>query len=241
MNTIRIQKKQTQLIAHRGLSGLEAENTLCAFVAAGNRSYFGVETDVHVTADGQFILIHDNSTERVAGEEQIYAVEQTDFATLRGVPLLDRDQKAGRADLRLPSLDEYIDCCKKYEKVCVLEFKNRMKKADIGRIAEHFRTAEYLDRVIFISFCLENLIDLREICPDQPVQYLVRELGEDVFEVANANRIDIDTDWKSVTKEWVDRLHRAGLKLNAYTINDPEVAERFADWGMDYITTNILE
>ena len=241
MNTIRIQKKQTQLIAHRGLSGLEAENTLCAFVAAGNRSYFGVETDVHVTADGQFILIHDNSTERVAGEEQIYAVEQTDFATLRGVTLLDRDQKAGRVDLRLPSLDEYIDCCKKYEKICVLEFKNRMKKADIGRIAEHFRTAEYLDRVIFISFCLENLIDLREICPNHPVQYLVRELGEDVFEVANANRMDIDTDWKSVTKEWVDRLHRAGLKLNAYTINDPEVAERFADWGMDYITTNILE
>lgn len=241
MNTIRIQKKQTQLIAHRGLSGLEAENTLCAFVAAGNRSYFGVETDVHVTADGQFILIHDNSTERVAGEEQIYAVEQTDFATLRGVTLLDRDQKAGRVDLRLPSLDEYIDYCKKYEKICVLEFKNRMKKADIGRIAEHFRAAEYLDRVIFISFCLENLIDLREICPNHPVQYLVRELGEDVFEVANANRMDIDTDWKSVTKEWVDRLHRAGLKLNAYTINDPEVAERFADWGMDYITTNILE
>lgn len=241
MNTIRIQKKQTQLIAHRGLSGLEAENTLCAFVAAGNRSYFGVETDVHVTADGQFILIHDNSTERVAGEEQIYAVEQTDFATLRGVTLLDRDQKAGRVDLRLPSLDEYIDCCKKYEKICVLEFKNRMKKADIGRIAEHFRAAEYLDRVIFISFCLENLIDLREICPNHPVQYLVRELREDVFEVANANRMDIDTDWKSVTKEWVDRLHRAGLKLNAYTINDPEVAERFADWGMDYITTNILE
>lgn len=241
MNTIRIQKKQTQLIAHRGLSGLEAENTLCAFVAAGNRSYFGVETDVHVTADGQFILIHDNSTERVAGEEQIYAVEQTDFATLRGVTLLDRDQKTGRVDLRLPSLDEYIDCCKQYEKICVLEFKNRMKKADIGRIAEHFRAAEYLDRVIFISFCLENLIDLREICPNHPAQYLVRELREEIFEVANTNRMDIDTDWKSVTKEWVDRLHRAELKLNAYTINDPEVAERFADWGVDYITTNILE
>ena len=123
----------------------------------------------------------------------------------------------------------------------MLELKNRMEKADVGKIAEHFRAAEYLDRVIFISFCLENLIDLREICPDQPVQYLVRELREDVFEVANANRMDIDTDWKSVTKEWVDRLHRAGLKLNAYTINDPEVAERFADWGVDYITTNILE
>ncbi len=241
MNTARIQKKQTQLIAHRGLCGLEKENTLCAFVAAGNRSYFGVETDVHVTADGQFILIHDNSTKRVAGEEQTYAVEQTDFATLRGVTLLDRDGKAGRVDLRLPSLDEYIDCCKKYEKICVLEFKNGIEKADIGRIVEHFRAAEYLDRVIFISFCLENLIDLREICPNHPVQYLTHELREEVFEVANANRMDIDTDWKSVTKEWVDRLHHAGLKLNAWTVNDPEVAERFADWGVDYITTNILE
>lgn len=73
------------------------------------------------------------------------------------------------------------------------------------------------------------------------MQYLVRELREDVFEVANANRMDIDTDWKSVTKEWVDRLHAAEMKLNAYTVNDPKVAERFVDWGVDYITTNILE
>ena len=44
-----------------------------------------------------------------------------------------------------------------------------------------------------------------------------------------------------MTKEWVDRLHAAGMKLNTYTVNDPMVAERFADWGLDYITTNILE
>lgn len=241
MNTIRIQKKQTQLIAHRGLSGLEAENTLCAFVAAGNRSYFGIETDVHRTSDGQFIIVHDNDTARVAGNAQVYEVERTDYATLRSLPLLDRNGKAGRVDLRLPSLDEYIECCRNYGKICVLELKNRMEKADVGKIAEHFRAAEYLDRVIFISFCFENLADLREICPDQPLQYLTRELREDIFEAARACRIDLDTDWKSVTKEWVDRLHHAGLKLNAYTINDPEVAERFADWGVDYITTNILE
>lgn len=107
MNTIRIQKKQTQLIAHRGLSGLEAENTLCAFVAAGNRSYFGIETDVHRTSDGQFIIVHDNDTARVAGNAQVYEVERTDYATLRSLPLLDRNGKAGRVDLHLPSLDEY--------------------------------------------------------------------------------------------------------------------------------------
>ena len=55
------------MIAHRGLSGLERENTYPAFIAAGNRSYFGIETDIHKTADGEFVVIHDETTERVSG------------------------------------------------------------------------------------------------------------------------------------------------------------------------------
>ena len=56
MNTIKVDSGNTLMIAHRGLSGIELENTCSAFVAAGNRSYFGIETDVHVTADGQYII-----------------------------------------------------------------------------------------------------------------------------------------------------------------------------------------
>ena len=44
MDTIKIEKKNTLMVAHRGVSGLEKENTLAAFIAAGNRSYYGVET-----------------------------------------------------------------------------------------------------------------------------------------------------------------------------------------------------
>ena len=62
MNTIKIaDKKQTLMVAHRGCSGLERENTNAAFVAAGNRSYFGIETDIHKTLDGKFIIIHSYS------------------------------------------------------------------------------------------------------------------------------------------------------------------------------------
>ncbi len=43
------------MVAHRGLCGLEPENSIPAFVAAGNRSYYGVESDVHVTADGKLL------------------------------------------------------------------------------------------------------------------------------------------------------------------------------------------
>ena len=71
MNTIKISKGSTKMIAHRGLSGLETENSIQAFIAAGNRSYYGVETDVHVTKDGKFVVIHDDATGRVAYDESV--------------------------------------------------------------------------------------------------------------------------------------------------------------------------
>ena len=54
MDTIKIESKGVKIIAHRGLSGIERENTCSAFVAAANRSYFGIETDIHTTRDGKF-------------------------------------------------------------------------------------------------------------------------------------------------------------------------------------------
>ncbi len=61
METLKIDKQNTKMIAHRGLSGLEQENTVLAFIAAGNRSYFGIETDVRITKDKKFILCHDDN------------------------------------------------------------------------------------------------------------------------------------------------------------------------------------
>ena len=59
MDTIKTDIRKVKMIAHRGLSGIERENTCPAFVAAGNRSYYAIETDVHRTLDGQFVVIHD--------------------------------------------------------------------------------------------------------------------------------------------------------------------------------------
>lgn len=65
MDTIKVEGASAKFIAHRGLSGIETENTVAAFLAAANRSYYGIETDVHLTKDGKFILIHDDRTKRL--------------------------------------------------------------------------------------------------------------------------------------------------------------------------------
>ena len=221
------------------MSGLEMENTASAFVAAGQRSYYGIETDVHRTADGQFIIIHDDNTKRVAGDEMI--VEQTSFRTLRSLRLLDTDGQQGRGDLILPSLREYIGICKKYDKAAVLELKNHFIPEDIDKIIDIIRQEDYLDQVIFISFDLPNMICIRERLPQQQAQFLISSIPDWLLDTLQKYRLDLDIKHTVLTREYVDALHAAGIKVNVWTVNAPEDAQRAMDMGVDFITTNILE
>ena len=167
MDTIKFNSGNTKVVAHRGLSGLETENTCAAFVTAGNRSYFGIETDVHRTADGKFVVIHDDNTKRVGVDHLV--VEETTFDTLRNLQLVDKDGQRGRSDLRIPSLSEYISICKRYEKVAVPELKQPMQPEEIAVVVEEFRAQAYLENTVFISFHWENLAEIRRLVPGQAV------------------------------------------------------------------------
>lgn len=125
------------MVAHRGLSGIERENICSAFVAAGNRSYFGIETDVHVTADGQFVIIHDETTKRITLGEYDINVEENDYAAVENIVLPDLGSTTERKDIRITLLKEYIAICKKYEKVCVLEIKNHFIEKDIENLISY--------------------------------------------------------------------------------------------------------
>lgn len=239
MNTKKIEKGNTRIIAHRGLSGLEQENTTQAFVAAGNRSYYGIETDIHLTADENFIVIHDDNTARVTGIDRV--VEETDFATLREMKVMDMDGSTTRNDLRLPTLEEYVQICKKYEKVCVLELKNPMPREQVCRVMERLSELDYLDQTVFISFDFENLVFVREKAPDQAVQFLFSELTEEIFEKVKVHRFDVDIFHRALTEEAVARFHNAGLRVNCWTVNHRADAARLISWGVDFITTNIIE
>lgn len=239
MNTLKIEKGNTRMVAHRGVSGIEPENTNFSFVAAGNRTYFGIETDIHRTADGEFILTHDDNAKRVSGVDHV--IEETDFATLRALCLFDKDGTTDRTDIHMPTLEEYIRISKRYEKVCVLELKNHMEEADVRRIIDRIEALEYLDRVIFISFDFENLIYVRNYRPSQSVQYLFWEFGDVEWKRIREYRFDVDVHHRALTEEIVKELHGLGVRVNCWTVNQPEIAEKFVSWGVDFITTNILE
>lgn len=237
-HTVRIEKKQVQMIAHRGLSGLERENTCAAFVAAGNRSYFGIETDIHKTKDGQFIVFHDDTTMRLTDLD--WVVEERTLVELRALRLKDMDGKI-RGDLVLPTLQEYIRICKKYDKTAVLELKNPFQRKDIVAVVEIIRQEEWLKNTVFISFDLGNMVHLRKLLPEQPLQYLVKELTEEAKANLLKYALDLDIKYSNLTADQVEELHRMGRKVNVWTVDDPKVAVLLVQMGVDYITSNILE
>ena len=239
-NTIAFQNKgEIKMIAHRGLSGLERENTCPAFVAAGVKSYYGIESDVHVTRDGKYIIVHDDDLKRIAGLDM--SVEGSTFDELRAVRLKDTDGASERADLFLPTLDEYLTICKKYEKVAVLELKNHMAEEHVIGIVKRVVSQEYLEKTVFISFSGENLVILKKQYPSACAQFLSRDTSEDAIRFMVEHDLEADYDHKSVTKEFVDTMHAHGTRVNVWTVNTLENAEKMKELGVDMITTNILE
>ena len=232
-------KGEIKMIAHRGLSGLERENTCPAFVSAGVKSYYGIETDVHITKDGKVIVFHDDTLTRLTGINKV--VEECTFDELRSLLLKDTDDSTTRKDLFLPSLEEYISICKKYDKVAVLELKNPMEERYIRQIADTITEMDWFEKTIFISFAGENLVELKKYKPTATAQILTEIANDETFQFMVDNDLDADLCGYCLSKEFVDRLHSAGKKVNVWTLDKLEHAELAKQCGVDFITTNILE
>ena len=129
------------------------------------------------------------------------------------------------------------------EKVAVLELKNAMKTETIQKIVRVIEEMEYLDKTIFISFALSNLITLRQAYPQVSIQYLVEEIGDltALLEILKKYRFDIDAKHTAIKEEMIPQFHENGIKVNVWTVNTAERAERLQQIGVDYITTNIVE
>lgn len=240
MDTIKINKGNVKMVAHRGLSGLETENTAAAYVAAGNRSYFGVETDIRFTRDGEIVIMHDEHPERISGVKKI--VNKTRFSSLRKILFKDKIDSETRGDLRIATLAEYLRICKKYDKHCVIEIKVELTPVQASKIVETVEKFYDLKHVTFISFVKSSLVTMRTLLPKQPMQFLLGEFKpEEHMAILDEYDFGLDVNYKCVTKEMVDEVHAHGHAFNVWTVDDPARAEELAAWGVDYITSNILE
>ena len=101
---------------------------------------------------------------------------------------------------------------------------------------------DYIENTIFISFYMDNLIDLRAIAPDASAQFLTgNPITDEMLETMQAHRLDMDAKFILLTRELVDKMHALGMTVNCWTCDSIEDAAALREMGVDQITSNILE
>jgi glycerophosphoryl diester phosphodiesterase len=213
-------------IAHRGASRDAPENTLEAFRLAVAQRADMIETDLHLSRDGQVPLYHDSA--------------------LRGRPLAELSLAEIRAaHAGVPTLEEALDAVGA-EIPFNLELKALPDDRTTYRGLEQRVLAELdkrglLARTLFSSFYDAALARLRELEPAARIGLLVStRSAARMLERAESLRAEaIHPARVLVREDVVAEIHRAGFRVNVFTVDDPADQRRLIEWGVDGIFTNV--
>lgn len=223
------------VIAHRGASADQPENTLASFDLAVRQGADWIETDLHMTRDGVVVLLHDADLARIGGEG---VVGETDWADLQRLD-------AGNGE-RVPSLDTALDHVGR-EAAWNLEIKIGPKGRYQSLEVEALRAVESRGlgrRVVFSSFSGEVLATLRRYEHRALLGVLVGPRWG-AFAMAFALRraeslaaVAVHPGLRLVTPRRVERARRRGLAVYPYTADRVEEWDQLSRAGVAGIFTN---
>ena len=229
------------LVAHRGMRSVAPENTTASFNEAGRHGYWGAECDVYRTKDGVWIVSHDRHTYRMMDESAF--IEKKTYDELMAMNVDNGVNIDKYKDLKMCSLEEYLEICKNYQMTPVIELKgenNTQYYNEIVNLAEKYNL-----KPVYISFHLENLKTMRKLDTTSKMYYLVQKISEKDIEDARSI-LDCGIDFNgnkeaNFKNDILKKCRDQGLDLGAGTINDPEVMKKLEKNGVTLITTDSIE
>ena len=231
------------VIAHRGFSGNAPENTLVAIDQAIEVGADMVEVDVGLTADGQVVLLHDETLDRTTSGTGLLSE-----ATLDTVRQLDAGSwfDAKYAGEPVPTLGEALDRVRGRILINLEIMGEAVGEQAEGGIADKVlqavRERQMLDQVVISSFEPRALEHARQLDATVRTASLYnRELhsGQSPLEVmaaVDANGFNLSR--REVTAEIVEQCHGAGRPVAVYTVNKERTMRRLIDLGVDALFTD---
>jgi len=224
------------VIAHRGASGHAPENTFAAFQRAVELGAAFIETDLHVTRDGRFVALHDDTVERTTnGSGNVHDFTLDELREVDAGLWFDRDFMGQR----VPTLEEILEFSRKHDVVFYLELKYPAVWGMDHALVAALQKAQSAPRTIVISFDPSTLTPLRRLDPSIMTGLLVEGAKEDSIEVAiELGARQLCPKASSVTPQLVDKAHRADLQVVTWTVNDPPSMRAMISAGVDGIMTD---
>jgi glycerophosphoryl diester phosphodiesterase len=195
-------------IGHRGAKGYVAENTLASFQKAIDLNVDGIELDVHLSSNGEIMVIHDETIDRTTNGNGFVK----DFTSVE------------LKQLGIPTLTEVLDLMN-HNFFVNIELKSNDSAEKVIDLIEKYVTENNWDYENFMisSFLWTNL----EIVSQRNKKIKIGVLTEDSIEIALAfakevKAFSINPYFKLLNPENVKLMHNEGFQIHTWTVNSPE-------------------
>ncbi|MGA5440155.1 glycerophosphodiester phosphodiesterase [Streptomyces griseoincarnatus] len=213
-------------IGHRGVMGVEPENTLRSFVAAQEAGLDVIELDLHLSKDGALVVMHDARVDRTT--DGTGAIAEKTFDELRALD-------AGRGE-RIPLFTEVLDTVR-------TPLQAEIKDVRAARaLAEVMNDRGLADRVEVASFHDEAIAEIRRLVPGVRTALVAGRYGTDVVDravAAGASRLCLNI--RRITLEVVEHARKADLSVFGWVVNTQDHLRLVRALELDGATTDYPE
>lgn len=225
-----------RIVAHRGGGALAPENTLGAIRHGAALGFKGVEFDVMLAGDGTPVLIHDETLERTTdGHGEVPKMTYPEISRFR----------TGKGE-SIPKFEQAGRLCRELGVWANVEIKpakghERATGAAVAPLARGLWRGAALPPVLS-SFSTEALEAARDAAPELPRGYLVDKIPDGWRgTMERLGCVALHCNYQSLTEKLAGEIHGAGFAILLWTVNEPEIARRMLDWGVDCLVTDALD
>ncbi|WP_181803950.1 glycerophosphodiester phosphodiesterase [Streptomyces shenzhenensis] len=213
-------------IGHRGVMGVEPENTLRSFVAAQQAGLDLIELDLHLSKDGALVVMHDAEVDRTTDGTGPIAEK-----TLEELRALD----AGRGE-RVPVFEEVLEAVR-------APLQAEIKDVAAARaLAEVMQRRDLVSRVEVSSFHDEAVAEIARLVPGVRTALIASRYGTDVVERAReAGAATLCLNIRRLTLEVVEHARKADLRVIGWVVNTQDHLRLVRALQLDGATTDYPE
>ncbi|MEV0637890.1 glycerophosphodiester phosphodiesterase family protein [Streptomyces sp. NPDC050619] len=213
-------------IGHRGVMGVEPENTLRSFLAAEQAGLDVLELDLHLSKDGALVVMHDTDVDRTTDGSGPIA-EQT-LAELRALD-------AGLGE-RVPVFEEVLDAVGS-------PLQAEIKDVAAARaLAEVMHRRDLTARVEVSSFHDEAVAEIARLVPGVRTALIGSRYGTDIVDRAvDAGASTVCLNIRRLTLEVVEHARKADLRIIGWVVNTQDHLRLARALGLDGATTDYPE
>lgn len=217
-------------IGHRGAAGYEPENTLLSFEKALELGVDMIELDVQACKSGELMVMHDLKVDRTTNGTG-YVCEKT-FEELR---TLD----AGKGQ-KIPSLQEVLECIDKNIRVNVEIKGEGIARAVFNVIAQYVKEKGWSwDDFLVSSFNHYELQEFSQLAKEVKTGAIIAGIPIGYAQCASdLKSYSLHASKEFLNQALIDDAHNRGLKVYAYTLNEPEDIQKIKLLGVDGIFSN---